>query len=251
LEAQFYIEYAILEDKHWWFIGRRRIIEKILNYVNFGNNPDILEVGCGTGGNLSMLSKYGNIYALESNERAIEIANNRGITKVEKGSLPDNIPFKGQKFDLIVMFDVLEHIEDDLETLRILKRSLKPYGKLLLTVPAYQFLWSHQDDICNHKRRYIRRDLEQLINKAGFSILYSTYFNTILFPIVVIVRMFKNVIRSAVGNIIKIYDEGDFKIRSKTLNRLLIKIFSFERHMIPWIVFPFGVSIMLVAQSNS
>lgn len=250
MDTQFYYEWASLEDKYWWFIARRRILERALNSLNIDSKSDILEIGSGTGGNLGLLSKYGNLYALESSDDAITLANKRGITKVEKGSLPDNLPFGSKKFDLICMIDVLEHIDDDLATLKTLHGLLKPGGKLLLTAPAYQFLWSHQDEISQHKRRYTRNSLEPIIRDAEFSILYSTYFNTIFFPIVLAVRMFKTAMRSLVGNNVKIYEDSDYNMPSNAVNKLLTGIFSFERHAISKIALPFGVSIMVIAQAD-
>jgi SAM-dependent methyltransferase len=248
LDTQFYYDWAALEDKYWWFIARRRILEAAVKSLNLAPRSDILEIGSGTGGNLKLFSKYGNLFALESNDDAIALANKRGITEVLKGSLPDNIPYENNKFDLICLIDVLEHIDDDLGTLKNLHRLLKPGGKLLITAPAYKFLWSHQDEISQHKRRYIRSNLKNLISDAGFRVRYSTYFNTFFFPIVLTVRTFKSIARSLLGK--SVYEGNDYNMPSEPVNRLMTAIFSLERHAISRIPLPFGVSIMVIAQQD-
>jgi SAM-dependent methyltransferase len=141
------------EDHHWWFVSRRKIVQKFRGYVSDKDSRSILEVGCGSGGNLDLLSKYGDLRAVELDDYARDLANKRGICPIEKGFVPDGIPFT-ETFDLICMLDVLEHIDDDLRTLQEISKRLSPRGKLLITVPAYGFLWSAHDIDLAHKGRY-------------------------------------------------------------------------------------------------
>ena len=240
MEQEFYQEYATAEREHWWFVARRQIIEKILKSLHLNPKSDILEVGCGPGGNLEMLSKFGNLFALESDTGAREVANSRKILQVAHGTLPGNIPFGKQRFDLIAMFDVLEHIDDDVAVLDALYERLRPNGVLLLTVPAYMFLWSHHDVVNQHKRRYMRGQLTRLAKNRGYLVTYATYFNTLLFPVVLAVRLLEKLLNKNEGN--------DVGMPPKAANTLLRYIFGSERFLLPHIRLPFGVSILVVAR---
>ena len=145
-----------LEENHWWFVSRRKIIDQVL--AKFVSKGDVLEVGCGSGGNFSLLAKYGSIDASELNQEAIENARNKNIANsIKCNSLPEEEPFEGKKYDLVAMFDVLEHIDEDKKVIALLKNKLKDEGKLVLTVPAIKFLWSKHDEECHHKRRYNKK----------------------------------------------------------------------------------------------
>jgi SAM-dependent methyltransferase len=242
MQRDAYLQLYSNEDRHWWSVSRRMIVQKVLDcYLPDQDARSILEVGCGSGGNLELLSNYGDLCAMELDDDAREMAKRRGIGIVEKGSLPDDVPFT-QTFDLICMLDVLEHIDDDLRTLQEIKKRLKPRGKLLLTVPAYGFLWSAHDVALAHKRRYRKKQLIQLVKLSGLKTLYTTYFNTFLFPVVAAARFLNNALGKKGG--------ADMKMPSNVMNDLLIKIFSSERIFIPGISLPVGVSILLVAENK-
>lgn len=228
------------EDHHWWFVARRRIVQKVLDsYLPDAEKRRILEVGCGSGGNLELLSTYGTLYAMELDDYARELANTRGACLVEKGSMPDNIPFL-ETFDLICMLDVLEHIEDDVKALREIGNKLNPSGKLLLTVPAFEFLWSAHDVALAHKRRYGKKQLIELLGTAGFKTVYSTYFNSFLFPVIAATRFFNHVMGTKDGT--------DVKMPSCAVNALLTKMLSSEKLFMPGMSLPVGVSLLFVAE---
>jgi SAM-dependent methyltransferase len=247
MEKDYYYQYAAVEDKHWWFIGRRRILDKVIRQLNLPDNAKILEAGCGTGGNLQMLARHGQVEAMELEETARIFANQRQVTTVLAGSLPDKIPFETEKYDLIVAFDVIEHIDDDIAALEGLRNHLKPGGLLVLTVPAFQFLWSHHDDINHHKRRYRLKSLKQVVRRASFTVRYSSYFNTVLFPAVAAVRTLQKLLR--IEN--KSQISSDLTLPSASVNKFLTFLFAQERHFLDKFSLPFGVSALIVGQKIS
>lgn len=243
MDRDAYLNLSKYEDRHWWFIARRIIINKVLNYFFLNKKLNsILEIGCGSGGNLELLSAFGKVHAMELDEYCIEIADKRNICKVKRGSLPDNIPLSG-KFELICMFDVLEHIDDDMKALQVVSEKLSDEGVLFLTVPAYGFLWSSHDIALNHKRRYVKNKLLDIVEKAGMKPVYSTYFNTFLMPLVLSVRLFNNLTGKSRGD--------DLRTSPDIVNYLLSKIFSAEKYLIPVLSLPFGVSILIIAKKNN
>lgn len=243
MEKDFYLQYASVEDKHWWFVARRQIIAQVIIKLNLAKNAQILEAGCGTGGNLQMLSRHGQVAAMELDETACQLANQRRVTHVKRGSLPDDIPFTSQ-YDLILILDVIEHLDDDLSALKALYHKLKPGGYLLVTVPAYQFLWSEHDEINHHKRRYRFKHLKKVVKTAGYEIVYGSYFNTFLFPLVIIVRFVGRLLPKQNKNQLS----SDLVLPSKPVNQFFKWLFASERHLINRLSLPFGVSVLLLAQ---
>lgn len=245
MDKDFYLQYASVEDNHWWFVGRRQIIDSFIRQLHLPKNAEILEAGCGTGGNLTMLSAHGRVDAMEIDETACELANQRQVTKIQNGSLPNNIPFKG-KYDLILILDVLEHLENDLAALTALYEKLKPGGWLLVTVPAYQFLWSKHDEINHHKRRYTLEGLQKVVHKTNYHLHYSSYFNTLLFPLIVLLRFLSKLLPVNRNT----QTQGDLKMPSNIVNRFLTLLFASEFRLLRWVQLPFGVSILLLARRN-
>ena len=183
-----FTEMSKSEKSHWWFVGRRYFIQRRLQKLIDKNN-NILEVGCGTGGNLEMLKAFGKVFAIETNKQAYDFS--KRIKNVESaiGALPNNNPFSNKKFNIIALFDVLEHIEDDLLALQSLNKCLEKDGKIIITVPAYMFMWSRHDEYHHHFRRYTRQSLCQLCEQADYKVEFITAFNTILLPIAIIIRL--------------------------------------------------------------
>jgi len=243
MDRDAYLSLHAHEELHWWFVARRRIIKKVLNYYFAGKKLNgILEVGCGSGGNLELLSCFGKVHAMEMDAYCVEMANTRKICHVKSGSLPDDVPFT-EKFELICMFDVLEHVDEDVKALKAISERLSDDGILFVTVPAYGFLWSNHDVVLNHKRRYMKRQLLDVFAKAGMRPVYSTYFNTFLMPLVLLVRAYNKLTGKSKGD--------DNKLSPKAVNNLLNKVFSSERFIIPGMSMPFGVSILIVAKKNN
>ena len=242
MEKIIYHKMSAVEDNHWWFRGRRALVGQILSGLHLPNGAAIFEVGCGTGGNFPMLAKYGRLYAMELDEAARAFASQRGLAQVLPGRLPDEIPMPGWLFDLIFMTDVLEHVEEDELSLRNLYACLNPGGFILVTVPAFQVLWSRHDELHHHWRRYTRERLCRIFVKAGYAILFASYFNTILFPLVAMARLGERLIPSRAID--------DLNVPSARLNELLFRVFSSERHLIRNRPLPIGISILLLAQKS-
>lgn len=243
MEAEVYERMAAVEAGHWWFRGRRQILENLLlRYGSSNGTQRILEAGCGTGGNLPMLARHGELRAFEPDPRARERARARGYT-VEEGSLPEGCPFAEETFDWILMPDVLEHIEDDRRSLNVLSARLAPGGRLLLTVPAFSILWSRHDITHHHYRRYRKRQVGELLASAGLRVEMLSYYNCWLFPPILAVRCLKRLLQSESG------DEDT--IPPAALNKLLQRIFAGERHFLPRPGFPFGVSVIAMASRQA
>lgn len=239
MDARIYAEMAALEDCHWWFVARRSVLDKMLAALPLPADAQILEAGCGTGGNLAMLARYGHVYGMEANADAINLAMAKGVAEVRAGYLPNDIPFPEKNFDLIALFDVLEHVDDDAAALRALRARLKPGGWLLVTVPAYPFLWSRHDELHHHKRRYMARSLRTLIEGAGYRVRYLSYFNTWLLPLIAIARLARG--KKGEGNAIT--------MPNKFLNTLLTKIFASERWLLGRVALPAGVSLLALVRN--
>ncbi|MGR9086428.1 MAG: methyltransferase domain-containing protein [Gammaproteobacteria bacterium] len=240
MDKEMYAEMALYEDTHWWFAGRRMIIQSILDkYHDKGPDSQTLEVGCGTGGNLALLSAYGRLTAVELDDGARKTAAERNLCRVHPGSLPDKLPPDGQ-FDLICMLDVLEHVEQDAESIRRLAARLNPGGLLLITVPAFMFLWSTHDELHHHKRRYTLSQLENLVLAHDLTIQHATYFNTLLFPLVYSIR----IVNKLFG---KNWASG-IRPPAPFVNRILRCIFRLEIPLLDRMRLPFGVSILVLGK---
>ena len=230
-----------LEQDHWWFASRKKIIRSILNiYLTPDKKKNILEIGCGSGGLLKLLSNYGNLSAIELDNLSRKKAVGKNICSVEYGKLPDDIS-NDTMYETIFLFDVLEHIEKDKKSIKKINRLLNKGGLFILTVPAFMFLWSSHDETSHHKRRYSKEELILLLKCNGFRIKYSSYFNIFLFPLIVSFRFF-NKITGRKNN--------DFKKESLIVNYVLKAFFSAESIFLPYFSFPFGMSIFIVCQKK-
>lgn len=244
MNPEAYVEMAATESVHWWFCARRKILGGIIESMRLPRPARILEVGSGTGGNLLMLSRHGDVSALEMDENARRLSSEKtqGQFAIRAGSCPDNIPFQGEQFDLICMFDVLEHIDEDVETLAALRKHLAPGGRMLITVPAYQWLWSAHDVFLHHKRRYTARSLREVFRQSGLHIDRLTYFNMLLLPLAALARL-KDRISSSKKS-------SGTDIPPPLINSTLNSIFASERHMLASFNLPAGVSLLGIVRAE-
>ena len=243
MERAVFDRMAEIDAEHWWFAARRDIIAELIErQAGLSNNARILEVGCGTGSNLELLQRFGRVDAIEPDEPARALASARSGIAVKGGLLPDGVQLDDGAYDLIVLLDVLEHIPDDLGTLKALRPKLSKGGRFLVTVPASPWMWSSHDAAHHHHRRYTAASLTRVFDEAGYRIRYRSHFNTLLFPLIAGARI--------AGKLLK-RDGGDDAIPPKPLNNLLKGLFGLERHLIGRAVLPFGVSLALVAEPAS
>jgi SAM-dependent methyltransferase len=176
------------EDRHWWYRGRRTVIERVLAGMRLPARARILDAGCGSGRNMVELARHGTVTGVELSATSVQLARGRETGEVIEGSVLE-MPFAADSFDLAVSLDVIEHLEDDLGALREMRRAVTPGGSLLVTVPAYPWLWSGHDEINHHHRRYTRRSLERVASEAGWEQVRTTYFNSLLLPAAIILRV--------------------------------------------------------------
>ena len=182
MEDSYETDTLAVEDRHWWYRGRRRIVLDVVGGLPLPPQPRILDAGCGSGRNLVELAGFGSVVGLEPSERGAEVARARGLGDVVQAEI-GTMPFDDASFDLITLLDVLEHIEDDRGALRELRRVARPGGVLLITVPAYPQLWSSHDELNRHCRRYTRPELLHRAVEAGWRPLRTTHFNLLLLPV--------------------------------------------------------------------
>ncbi|MGL4573382.1 MAG: class I SAM-dependent methyltransferase [Burkholderiaceae bacterium] len=239
-----YVEMARTEAQHWWFAGRRAILARMLRSLNLSPDARIFEIGSGTGGNLDMLAALGKVSAMELDEHARALAQDKtqGRYVISAGSCPENIAFSGERFDLVCMFDVLEHIEEDVATLRALHARLAPGGRVVLTVPAHPWLWSPHDVFLHHKRRYPKAELQEKIIACGFEIDKLSYFNMALFPVSVLVRLKDRVLGAT--------QSSGTGLPPAPLNALMMQVFAVERHVLARMNLPFGLSLLCVCRPS-
>jgi SAM-dependent methyltransferase len=242
MERKVYEQMAKLDAKHWWFTARRRILDGVIErIVRPPNGARILELGAGTGHNLAMLSRFGQVEASELDPVARELASERLGRPVVEAALPDLSMFASDSYDLVALLDVLEHVPDDRNSLRATYQLLKPGGALLLTVPINPWMWSAHDVAHHHHRRYRKQEIRQLAEESGYSIDLLSPFNSLLFPPIAAVRL----LGKLTGK-----DDSDDAMPSPIVNKVLDGVFGLERGLIGRVPMPFGVSLVAVLRRS-
>jgi SAM-dependent methyltransferase len=246
-----------VEDKHWWFVGRRAILESFLKGIIKSLEPRlhaagtkepakagtptsfrILDVGCGTGANLEMLAQFGSAEGVDVSDDALEFCRKKGLT-VQKG-LAETLPYADETFDVTTALDVVEHLDDDIAGLKEMHRVTRSGGYSLIFVPAFMWLWGVQDDISNHRIRYTKQQIVERLENAGFKVERATYANFTFFAPILGGR--------TLMRITGIKPESENNVNVSALNGIFGKIFSAERFLLQRANFPFGVSIVVVAR---
>lgn len=235
-----------VEDSHWWFVGRRAILESFLKGIIQNlkpniQNPKILDVGCGTGANLEMLAQFGAAEGVDVSDDALEFCRQKGL-KVQKG-LAEEMPFADGSFDVVTALDVVEHLDDDIAGLKEMRRVMTDEGRALIFVPAFMWLWGVQDDISNHRIRYTKRQIVERLQQAGFEVERVTYANITFFAPVLAGR--------TIMKLTGLKPASENNINISALNGLFGRIFSTESIWLKRANIPFGVSIVVVAKKVS
>ena len=240
MDRRVYDRMAEHDSTHWWYRARREILSHYL--AREGRLPEdarILEIGCGTGHNLPMLARFGEVDAIEIDAAARAVAAERLGKPVGDAPLPELPGVPRAHYDLVAVLDVVEHIADDVGALRAMKDCLAPGGKILIAVPAHQWMWSAHDEVNHHQRRYSKKALRHAVAAAGLRGRKLTYFNSLLFPLAA---------ASRVAGRITGKDDSDDTPPAKPLNTLFEKVFGLERHLVGRVPMPIGVSIVALAE---
>ncbi len=233
------------ESSHWWYRARRRVLKSVIQGIALPAGARILDIGVGPGANLySIYPKDSELCGVEPSPELVAAARRRGDIPVYMGTaetLPS--PVHIQSFDAVAMLDVLEHTEDHHRVLAMVAERLVEGGVLILTVPAYKLLWTMHDVTVGHNRRYRLRPLTKLLRTHGFGIERATYFNSLL---LVPLSAFR-IVRRLMGSKEEV---SDTKFRMRGLNQLLFGVFALEQHLLRWMNFPAGVSILVIARKR-
>lgn len=237
MDPALYELFYALEDEHWWFQGRKDLVLALLDLYRPAARPRILDVGCGTGGMLAAYAAYGPSVGLDSAPEAAHFCGRRSLTMLLGSGT--QLPVAGGSVDVVSALDVIEHVDDDRAILREMWRVCVPGGLLLLTVPAFQFLWSSHDDLNHHKRRYLRRDVAARLLEAGFQPLKLSYYNSLLMPAAVA----RKYVLKARNN----GTEGHLEKLPAPLNSALRSVLRLERPVLARANLPIGSSIICAA----
>ena len=240
MEEHLYAHFYSVENRHWWFAARQRILETyVLKKIPLPSGARLLDVGSGTGAILEMFSRRFEAFGQDVSPQAVAFCRKRGLKNVYCGAL-DTMPPEVRDFDLITTLDVIEHVDDDVAALRQMRALLKPAGKLLVTVPAFPFLWGGHDVMTHHKRRYRRITLRKALAGAGFAVETMSYFNCMLFPVALARRLAARFLGATEAN--------DLEMPPKVLNALMRRVFESEKYLLPFTHLPVGLSLIAVAR---
>jgi SAM-dependent methyltransferase len=241
----------IEEDGHWWFAGRTW---SLLNMIDRLVAPDerrrVLDIGCGAGNMFHHLNRYGQVEGVDNNLKPLAVARERGY-HVREGSAED-LPFEDESFGLVSLLDTLEHCEDDLAVLRECYRVCVPGGYLVVTVPAFMWLWSYNDVLNAHKRRYATKELREALRRVGFRVRRMSYNNFFVFPMAAGLIL----LRRGTDQKLKLgsphFDQESYQVEMEPvpplLNTLLSAVTWSESQILRWLNLPVGTSIIGIAQ---
>jgi SAM-dependent methyltransferase len=243
MDPRAYAEMYEVEDRHWWFRGRRAVIWSLLSLTDLPEKPRFLDAGCGTGRHLIEFGSLGPAVGVDPSADAVEFCHQRGLEDVRCAGL-EELPFASGAFDLLLASDVLEHIDDDVGALVELRRVAAEDAHLVITVPAYQWMWTEHDVQLHHVRRYTLPVMRARVRAAGWEVERATYFNSLLFPGVAAARL---VARSS-----KRQGHTDLDRTPALLNAALGIPMKLEAAMIRrGVRFPAGVSLGLVCRRGA
>lgn len=274
-EAMRPLNYEVMfnvEDEHWWFVGRRAIVFALIEDALGTHAParagrgvrqidqqralshhahaalralperQILDIGCGTGATMDHLRRYGQTQGIDLEELPLQFSRQRGHQRVLRASAVQ-LPFADEAFDLITALDVIEHLADDVQGLRELRRVLKPGAPALIFVPAFEALWGPNDVQSGHQRRYRLAQLRRAVTAAGLRVEHISYANMAMFLPIWLGRKLLNLLQRR--------EQAENRINHPLLNKLLARLFASEANWLRRHTLPFGVSIICVARKSN
>lgn len=231
-----------IQDTHWWYRGRKEIIELVFRLYISSKNNSIIDIGGGYGSNIDVLQRFGNVDVIEPHKGAAEVLLGKGVNTVYQIKQIEDYKNVNKKYHIATMFDVLEHIKDDTELLSYINnKMLMNKGYMFITVPAYNWLWSEHDTVHGHYRRYTKTTLRTVLEKAGLDVLELRYFMFLLFPIAAIVRILQKYSPICANEANK---------SNNVINEILFRIFRLESTLLKKFRMPFGLSILAVVQQS-
>lgn len=243
-----------VEREHFWFVGTRDILLDVLRRELGGDDAlaraRIVDVGCGTGYTQTRLPPVvgdGVRFAVDRSHLALGLTRRQPSPPWLLQADASALPLRDGSVDVALSLDVLEHLDDDLGGARELARIVRPDGIVVVTVPAWQALWSEHDVALHHRRRYRRPEIVSVLESAGLRVDHATYFNTLLFPLVAAVRLAGRVRALVAGDVARA-SESDATLPPRPINRLLHRVLASERHVVGRLPLPIGVSILVVAR---
>lgn len=248
------IEYQRLHEReyiHWWNIGRRHVLETALSrhFKSSSTEQKVLDVGCGAGGNILFLKKFGRVTGFDISEEALSFSSDKGFSELVLGRA-EKVPFPDGSFDIVSALDCIEHIEDDDAALQEAYRVLKSGGTLLLTVPAHKWLWSRHDEALHHKRRYTQKELRRKIQDAGFALQEITHFVVLAIPFLLLQKGIRRTRKILFPNRKEVIDTYDVLL-PPFFNKALIAWLAVERMIMKRVPLPFGSSLLVAARKRA
>ncbi|MEK7729199.1 MAG: class I SAM-dependent methyltransferase [candidate division KSB1 bacterium] len=252
MEQEVYQLFSEIQATHWWFVARRRILSEVLQkYLAAKKTHRLAEIGCGTGVMLPMLAQFGEAWGIDNSPEAVQLCAQKKIARVYLDRDP---AWRQTQFEGMAFFDVIEHVPDDASFMKTYLAQLLPDGWVVITVPAFMFLWSEHDVLNQHYRRYNAPQLRRTIAAAGLQVERISYFNTFLFPAIAAARFANNAARAltrsqqqkGTANL-----RTDFERNISFLNRPLQTLFAGERFVLRHCNFPFGTSLLALARKPS
>ena len=250
MDRSAYDRHVELDQQHFWRVAKRRLVLECLaqRLLDVPRWPDVtqrrvLDIGGACSVISQQLSAFGDVTVVEPDADSVALARSQLGVQARVGALPHDLHVSGP-FHIVVLLDVLEHVEEDLESLRIIRSLLDPSGVLILTTPAYQWLWSSHDQVLHHHRRYSRRRLRNLLHSAGYRVQRLSYYTGFLLPLVALQRLYYRLRRSPATLTYRVHVPG------RAVNTSLQAVMSMERWLLRHVNMPFGSSLLAVADAN-
>jgi len=238
MDRAIYDAMAAQDSVHWWYVARRDVLHDLIaRRIPLAQGARILEIGCGSGHNLAMLARFGQVEGHELDEASRELSAARWGPAIGGARLPELEGVPDATYDLVAILDVLEHVEEDVAALQAIARRLRPGGKILITVPQFPWMWTGHDVANHHYRRYTRATLRAAVEQAGLRLELLTSFNSLLFPLAVVSRIAAKLRRR---------QGSDDAVPAAPVNALFRLVFGLERHLIGRVPLPPGVSLAAI-----